>query len=143
GAAEARFMRTAVGGGDGVAVVALAAVGIERPRDGPFGAALIVGERLAACEGLVGDGGAVAELLGEMVGEAAGKLEDGGFGDFGGCERGVAAPADLDPGEEVRLGAGELIYACRVELCVGAEDVRVGGEGGRGAAAVGGGADLL
>ena len=43
-----------------------------------------------------------------MVGEAAGELEDGGFGDFRGGERGVAAPADLDPGEQIGLGAGEL-----------------------------------
>src|SRR2546430_1080979 len=54
-------------------------------------------------------------------------------------------PASLgaDPGEEIGLRAGELIDACRVELCVGAEDVRIGGESGCGAAAVGGGADFL
>ena len=44
-----------------------------------------------------------------MVGEAAGELEDRLFGGFGGGERGVAAPADLDPGEEIGLGAGELV----------------------------------
>ncbi len=78
-----------------------------------------------------------------MVGEAAGELEDGLFRDVRGGERRIAAPADLHPGEEVRLGAGELIDAARIELGVGAEDFRVGGEGGGGAAAVRGGADLL
>ena len=38
--AKARFVGAAVGGRDGVAVIAFAAVGIERPGDGPFGAAL-------------------------------------------------------------------------------------------------------
>ena len=37
----------------------------------------LVGEVLAAGERLVGDARAVAELLGEMVGKAAGELEDG------------------------------------------------------------------
>ncbi len=72
GGAEARFVGAAVGGGDGVAVIAFGAVRIERPGDGPFGAALrrAVGGRevLLADEGLIGDGGAVADLLGEMVG---------------------------------------------------------------------------
>src|SRR5205814_8918435 len=91
--AQASLVGAAVGRGDGVAVIAFAAVGIERPGDGPFGAALgraacVGGEILAAGEGLVGDGRAAADLLGEMVGEAAGELEDGGFGDFGGSARG-------------------------------------------------------
>ena len=107
GAAEARLVRAAVGRRDGVAVIAFGAVRIERPGDRPFGAALIGREVLLADEGLVGDGGAVAELLGEMVGEAAGELEGGAFGDFRGGERRVAAPADLDAGEEIGLGAGE------------------------------------
>src|SRR5206468_11686031 len=110
--AEASLVGAAVWRGDGVAVIAFAAVAVERPGDRPFGAALglpggIGREILAAGEGLVGDRGPLADLLREMIGEAAGELEDGAFGDVSGGERGIAAPADLDPGEEVRLGAGE------------------------------------
>ena len=57
-----------------------------------------------------------------MVGQAAGELEDGLFGYLVAGEARVAAPADLDPGEEIGLGAGELVEALRVELGVGAED---------------------
>ena len=38
--AQARLVRAAVGRGDGVAIIGFAAVGIERPGDGPLGAAL-------------------------------------------------------------------------------------------------------
>ena len=141
--AEARLVGAAVGGRDGVAIIGFAAVRIERPGDRPFGAALIVGEVLLADERLIGDGRALAELVGEMVGEAAGELEDRVFGDFRRGQRGIAAPADLDPGEEIGLGPGEGVEARRVERRVGAENLRVGGEGDGGAAAVGGGADLL
>src|SRR6478672_8260990 len=44
--AEAGLVRAAVRRRNGVAVIAFAAVGIERPGDGPFGAALVVGEFL-------------------------------------------------------------------------------------------------
>ena len=142
--AQAGLMGAAVGGRDGVAVIAFdAALAPQRPGDRPFGRALVVGEVLAAGEGRGGDAFAVAELLGEMVGEAAGELEDGGFGDVVAGERRVAAPADLDPGEQIGLGARELVEPRRVERRVGAEDVGVGDEADGGAAAVGGGADFL
>ena len=38
--AQARLVGAAVGGGDGVAIIAFAAVAVERPGDRPFGAAL-------------------------------------------------------------------------------------------------------
>src|SRR5690242_16276797 len=74
--AKPGLVRAAVWGRDGVAIILLAAVGIERPGDRPFGAALALAgfvrrEVLAPGEGLVGDGGALAQLLGEMVGKAA------------------------------------------------------------------------
>src|SRR4029079_13802613 len=72
-----------------------------------------------------------------------GELEDGAFGDVGGGERRVAAPADLDPGEQIGLGAGELVNPLRREFGVGAEDLGVGDEACGGAAAVGGRADRL
>src|SRR6185503_17625466 len=117
------------------AVIAFAAVAEERPGDRPFGAALIVRKILAAGEGLVGDGGAVADLLGETVGEAAGEVKDRLFGDLLRGEGGVAVPADLDAGEQISLGAGELVEALRAEGGVDAEDFGVGGEGDGGAAA--------
>ncbi len=70
-------------------------------------------------------------------------MEGGAFGDVGGGERRVAAPADLDAGEEVGLGADEAEEAGGVEVGLGAEDLRVGGEGDGGAALVGGRADFF
>ena len=78
-----------------------------------------------------------------MVGEAAGELEGGAFGDVRRGERRVAAPADLDAGEEIGLGADQAEQAGGVEVGLGAEDLRVGGEGDGGAAPVGRGADLF
>ena len=141
--AEARFVGAAVGRRDGVAVIAFAAVGIERPGDGPFGASLVVGEGLAAGERLVGDCGTVAELLGEIVGKAAGEVEDGLLRHLVRGQARVAAPADFDPGEEIGLGAGELVEPLGAEARVGAEDLGVGREGRGRAATVGGGTDFL
>src|SRR6185437_9462927 len=94
--AQARLMGAAVGRRDGVAVIAFAAVAEERPGDRPFGAALrlpgrVGREVLLAREGLVGDRRAFADLLGKVVGEAAGEVEHGLLGDFGARKRGVAA----------------------------------------------------
>ena len=58
-------------------------------------------------------------------------------------ERRVAAPADLDAGEEIGLGADEAVEAAGVEVGLGAEDLGVGGEGDGGAALVGRRADLF
>ncbi len=147
GSAEAGLVRSAVGRRDGVAVIAFGAVRIERPGDGPFGAALRravgCGEFLLPDEGLVGDGGALAELLGEMIGKAARELEGGAFGYVGGGERGVAAPADLDAGEEVGLGPHEAEEAAGIEVGLGAEDLRIRSEGDGRAALVRGRADLF
>src|SRR4029079_12999597 len=119
------------------------AVGIERPGDGPFGAALVLRKVLAAGEGLVGDGGPVDKLFGQVVGEAVRELEDRGFGDVCAGPRRGAAPADLDPGEEIGLGARELIDAQGIERSIGPENLGVGDEAGAGAAAVGGRPDGL
>lgn len=78
-----------------------------------------------------------------MVGEAAGELEGGAFGHVGGGERRVAAPADLDAGEEIGLGADEAEEAAGVEVGLGAENLRVGSEGDSRAALVRGRADLF
>ena len=78
-----------------------------------------------------------------MVGEPAGELEGRAFGNLGGGEARVAAPADLDPGEEIGLRARELVEAVGDERSVGAENLEVGDEADRRAAAVGGGADFF
>ena len=76
--AEALLVGAAVGGRDGVAVIAFAPSRLQRPGDRPFGAALH--RRPAGNPGVPVKGWlvtvAVGDLLGEMVGEAAGELED-------------------------------------------------------------------
>ena len=138
------FVGAAVGGRDGVAIIGFVAPSLHSGQATAHSTRpWRIGEFLAAGEGRVGDAFAVAELLGEMVGEAARELEHRGLGDGVGDERGVAAPADLDPGEQIGLGARELVEARGVEGGVGAENLGIGDEADGGAAAVGGGADFL
>ena len=49
---------------------------------------------------------------------------------------GIAAPADLDPTEQIRLGTGHLEQALRLEGGLGAKNLCVGPEADFGAAAV-------
>ena len=93
--------------------------------------------------GITLNGGALADLLCEVVGEAAGELEDGGFGDVGRGERGIAAPADLDAREQVRLGPGEPVQPPRPERRARAENLDVRHEAELGPAPVGDSAHLL
>ena len=98
---------------------------------------------MTAGEGFVGDGRSLAKLLLKVIGETAGKLEDGLFGDVVRCERGVATPADFDAGEEIGLGAGQLIETLGAELRLSAEDFGVGREADSCSAAVRRRADFL
>ena len=113
-------MRSAIWGRNGVAVVAFdSALAPQRPGDRPFGAALIIWEILAAGEGRGGDALAVAKLLGEMVGKAAGELEDGGFGNIAGGEGGVVgyspSPNSLPIGSvrtRIRCSSNTTTHPC-------------------------------
>ena len=134
--AQALLVGAAVGRGHGVAVPAERAVGPQRPGDRPFDAALLVGKVLRADEGLRGDAFALADLLGKVIGQAAGELEHRLGRHVVARQRGGALPADLDPGVEVGLRARELEQALGAELAL-AEDLGVGREADRRAAPVG------
>ena len=123
------FVGATIGSWDGVAIIALRSFREERPGDRPFGAALTVGKVLPASEGLVGDRRPVAELLGEMVGEAAWELEDGVFGDVGAGEGRVAPPANFDARKQICLGSRQPVEPIGREGGVGAENLQVRREG--------------
>jgi hypothetical protein len=133
---EPGLVRAALGRGDRVAVGLDEAVAGGRPGDRPFdgaGDGELLLEIDAAGEGGVGVGGRAAQGLGQVVRQAAGEVERRLGGRLAVVEGGF--PADLDPREEVGLGADHLEQARGLET-VGAEDLLVGVEGGAGAAAV-------
>ena len=143
GGPEARLMRAAFGGGDGVAVAVQKPVAGGGPVDRPFdgtGEVVFLGERDAAREGAVGVGGGLFQLVREIVGKAPGEVEDGLHRRVAVGDRGF--PADLDAREEIGLGPRHPHQAVGLEG-ERAEDLRIGVEGDGGAAAVGGGAHLL
>ena len=78
-----------------------------------------------------------------MVGEAAGELEHCFRGRVVADQFGGAFPANLDPGEEIGLGAGKLVEPRRLEMHFRPENLVIGGEGDRGATAVGGRAEMF
>ncbi len=142
--AQPGFVGAAIGGGDGVAVIGIGPVRPQRPGHRPFGPALFgAGEVLRSGEELGGDAFARADLFLEVIREPAGELEHRLGGNLLAGEAGGAFPTDLDPGEEVGLGAGELEQPRRLEPGIVAEDFAVRDEGDAGAAAVGGGAERL
>ena len=55
----------------------------------------------------------------------------------------VAVPADFDTAEQIGLGARHLEQAQRIELRLGAENLRIGLEAHLGAATIGGAAERL
>ncbi len=85
---------------------------------------------------------AAADLLAQVIGEAAGELEDGFGRRVVRDQRGIAFPADLDAGEQIGLGPRQLVEPRGLELHL-AEDLGIGGEGDRGAAPVGRAAEML
>ncbi len=119
-------MGAAIGGRDGVAVETGGAFAIVRPGTGPFDRALVVGEIGAAGEQFGRDHFAVAEAFAQMVGKAAGELENRGFGGVAIEQRRRRLPADFDAAEQIGLGTGELVEAAGAKARVVAEDLRVG-----------------
>jgi hypothetical protein len=131
------FVRPAVGGRDGVAVIAVGAVRPQRPRDRPLGAALIGARKvLRPGEELGGDAFACADLFGKVIGEPAGELEHRLGRNLGAGERRGALPADFHPGVEIRLGAGEAKQPRGLECRILTENLGIGDEADRGAAPV-------
>jgi hypothetical protein len=114
----------------------------------PFDPAIILaGEVLAAGEEIGGGAFAGAELFLQVIGQAAGELEhrlgwEAALAVSVGDQLGIAFPADLDAGEEIRLGTDQLVEPARLEQHL-AEDLGIGNEADRGAAPVGRAADML
>ncbi len=123
-------MRAPVGGRDGVAVGVDEAVRPGEPRDRPFDRAVLAVLFDPSGKGLVGDQRLAVDVRRQIVLEAAGKAEHGlrrrllRVGD----QRGRAAPADLDPAEQIGFRARHLEHARRIEADARAENLRVGQE---------------
>ena len=127
-AAEARFVRAALGRRHGVAVGADEAFLVVRPPHRPFdlAAGRAVGLALGlAGEGLRHDGRPLADLRDQVVLQAAGEVERFLLGDRAvlGQQALVAAPADLDAAEQVGLGARHAVEPLGHEGLL-AEDLR-------------------
>jgi hypothetical protein len=140
GAPQAGLVRPAFRRRHRVAIGVEESVAIDRPGDRPFGATLAVGEIRLPGERRRGHHLAAVDGRGEIIAEAAGEMQRVAgrrvvaFGD----EAWIAGPADLDPAEEIGLGAAHAIEPRRLEMRLLAEDLRVGVEFHRGAAAVDG-----
>ena len=130
-------MGAAIGGRDGVAIIAVRPLRPERPSDRPFDQAVILaGEGLFAGEELAGRAFAGADLFLEMIGEPARELEGRLGRSIVADQRRIAFPANLHPGIEIGLGAGETHQPPRLEMRAGAENLRIGREGNARAAPV-------
>ena len=115
--AQARFVSAAVRRRDGVAVGMDEAVLDGGPGDRPFDRAVLAVLLDLAGEGLVDDQFLPLDVGGEIVLQAAGKMEGRLGGDlaFGVDERGRAAPANFHAAEQIGLGARHLEQPRRVE----------------------------
>src|SRR5262245_66663907 len=83
------------------------------------------------------------DLAGDIVLEAILEMERLFLGHPVDQQRLVADPADLDAAEQVGFGARHLEHAARIELCLGAENLRIVLETDFGASPVGDLAELL
>ena len=140
--AQPRFMRAAIRRGDGVGVPAIAAVRPERPGDRPFGATHRAREILRAGEEIPCRALPSGKLLGEVIGEAAGKLEHRLCGRIVADQLGRAFPADFDAREEIGLGARQPVEPRGLEM-MGAENLDIRHEADGSAAPVRRRADLF
>ena len=137
--AQAGLVRAAVRGRDRVAIGMDEAVRRPRATRSPIRPSRACPSfSILADEGLVGDQRLALDIGGEVVLEAAGKVEHRLGRDlvWVGDQRRRAAPADLDAAEQIGLRARHLEDARRIEAGVLAEDLRVGPEAHLGAAPV-------
>ncbi len=136
--AQPVLVRAAVRRRNRVAVRRREAVLVRHPGDGPFERAVPAGLRDLAGEDLVGDEFLPLDVAREIVLQPVRKAE----GRLGGHVVGTreegrgAAPADLDPAEEIGFRARHLEQAPRLEMRLLAEDLVIGPEPDLGAAPV-------
>ena len=136
--AQAGFVGAAVGRRNGVAVGVEKAVGIGGPGHRPLHGAVRAGLACAAGENVgMHQRGArqrlrqiILQALGEMEGRLLRHVLDAAQQLLG------AGPADFDAAEQIGLRARHLEHALRLEMRLGAENLRVGPEAHFGAAAV-------
>ena len=121
--AQAGFVRAALGRRNGVAVGTDEGVPAV-PGHRPFERSVAAGLLRAAGEDFARHLIVLGKRLLEIVLETAGEMEDGAFRRVRAFaeERGVAAPADLDAAEQIRLRARHVEQAVRVEAVALAED---------------------
>ena len=135
-------MRSAIRCRYGVAIPGEAALAPQRPGDRPFHASMIMREVLSPGEEVRGRALPSGELFLEVIAEPTGELEHR-LGQHIAVRKGrIAAPADLDAGEQIGLGADQLVEPRRLELHL-AEDLGVGHEADRGAPPIGCRPDML
>ncbi len=135
--AQAELVAAALGRRHRVAVGVHEAGLVAGPGDGPFQAAGRGRQPGLAEEGPRRHRRPVVEGGGEVVGEAPGEVQHRRLRHLvaGADQRRVAAPADLDAAEEIRLRAGETVEGPGAQPGA-AEDVGIGMEADGGAAAV-------
>ena len=128
-------MRPAIWGGDGIAIIAIAALRPERPSNSPFNPALFVGEFLIAAEEISRHTFPITNLLTQMVCKAAGELENRFcrrvIRDEGWC----AFPANFNACKEIGFRAGQLEQTARLKAHL-AKNLSVWGEADTRAAAI-------
>ena len=144
-AAQPGFVGAAVRRRDGVAIGGQEPVGIGGPGHRPLRRAVdadlagAAGENVGMDQRRAVDGGGeiVLQAVGEMEGRLLRHALDAAQELLG------AAPADLDAAEQIGLGARHLEHALRLEMRLGAENLRIGPEADLGAAPVGHAAELF
>ncbi len=137
GRAETRFVGAALRCRDGVAVGVQEPVGGLEPGNGPFDAPGLAGKRRLSGPDFRHGSGGVADLPLETVAQPARKVQKRLGGNVMSAleQRRVAGPADLHAAEQIRFRAAEPVEPVRQEM-ERAEDLRIGTEADRGAAAV-------
>src|SRR5215471_3163276 len=135
---QARLVRAALRGRDGVAIGGDKSVSVCEPSDRPFGGAMrallvrLARKNVGVDEGGTVDGG--SEILRQPPREMKGFLGGDAFGALQQLRR--ARPTDLDATEKICLRARHLEDTLRLEPSVGTENLRIRLESNRRAAAV-------
>ena len=141
--AQSSLVGASVRGRDGVAIGMDEAVVLGEPRHRPFERAVAAGLLHLPGKHLVGDERLAADLLGQIVLEAAGEVEHRLARRTALVVQGEVVPADLDTTEQVGLGARHPEQPRGLEGGFGPEDLLVRPEAHLGAAPVEHLADLF